>query len=163
MNKKNILTPLIAVAMAVGTMTGCAWVQGHQAQIDQTLTNIAVATASYALGGNASFAADIPLALNTLAVWEPSAKVDSQALAGQVTKVVSDFTAGTGKHTGQKIAAAITDGMPAVISGEQAVTAIVAASKAASAGVTAATAKQAQPTTSVRRQIQIGLLRVKRQ
>lgn len=97
--------------------------------------DVAGIAANYAADGQISYASAIPVAIDSLAVFHSWQKVDTATLSTSIAKTVSDFTDGSAKTTGQKIAAAITDGLPAVITGAQAVNLLSQASVQASSGV----------------------------
>lgn len=132
--KRYIIPPTIIYATI--WVAGCAALTPKQtSQLIQVTGNVAVLAADYAADGKLDYAQAIPVALNSLAVYAPNAKVNTPEMQASIAATISDFTNGTGKTTGQKIAKAITDGLPAVITGAQAVSALTQASTLASDGV----------------------------
>jgi hypothetical protein len=130
--------------LVIVSLSGCAWLTSHQSQITATAQDITPLVESFAADGQLNYAQAIPVALSSIAVWAPSTKVLTGSLSTEISTAVTTFTNGTAKTTGQKIAAALTDGLPAVITGAQAVAlmtqATVQASNGAQAVATAAPA-----------------------
>lgn len=167
---KLFALPLIALLLFTGcttdpttgkqTFNPAGWIQSPttQANLAATVQDITPLVADYAADGQINYAQAIPVALNAIAIWAPQAKVQTDALKPQIAKTVSDFTDGSAKTTGQKIAAALTDGLPAVITGAQAVAILSQASVQASNGaqsvaqapVTSGTSAALDPTNQVR-------------
>ena len=88
----------------------------------------------YAQTGQVNYAQAIPVALDSIAIFDPNLPVNTAQLAAAIENTVSTFTNGSGKTTGQKIASAVLAALPASPTGAQANAALAAAGIGASNG-----------------------------
>ena len=135
------------LALGILFISACAnQTPAQKAAIATDLTAVNNLVQDYASDGQLNYADVIPVALDSLAIYSPSASVQTAALAPAIASAVNAFTNGTGKTTGQKIAAAVTTGLPAVITGLQANQLLSSAGVQASNGAQAVASSA--PTTS---------------
>lgn len=135
MKTNRIIASIVALCFF-----GCAnLTPTQQTAFNNLETNVAQAAGNYLTSGNASFAQDIPLALNSIADIVPLvAKTSSTSGAVQslVSATIANFTADPSAlksgNVGAKIGAAITN---AIASGIPAKDAVVAAATSASGAV----------------------------
>jgi hypothetical protein len=129
MKTKLIIPTLIALSAA-----GCAFTPAQQSALDNLAAAVKPLVQSYAQTGHVSDAQAIPVALESLAAFEPSAAVDTAQLSTAVESAVNAFTNNTGASTGRKIAAAIVGALPSNPTGAQVNTALAQAGIGASNG-----------------------------
>lgn len=124
------ILPMLA-ALAAGA---CALTPVQQSQIDNLAATVAPLVQAYAQTGHVTRAQAIPAALNSLAVFDPAASVDTAQLSAQIQHAVSAYTDNTGGSTGQKIASAVLASLPAKPSGAQVNAALAQAGSGATDG-----------------------------
>ena len=129
MKTKHIVTAAAALAAAA-----CALTPGQQSEINSLATTVAPLVQSYARTGHVSYAQAIPVALDSLAVFDPAARVDTTELAATIENSVSAFTNNTGGGTGRKIASAVVAALPSGPTGAQVNAALAQAGVGASNG-----------------------------
>jgi hypothetical protein len=117
----------------------------QQTAIGTTLAAVDNLVQNYAADGQLNYAQAIPVALDSLAIFNPSTSVAVSSLTPAIASAVSAFTNGSAKTTGQKIAAAVTAGLPAVITGLQANQLLASAGVHASNGAQAVATAAANP------------------
>lgn len=124
-----------AFAMMFFTFAGCAALTpAQQASVTKIEADVAPIVLTYAQTGQINYAQTIPLALDSVAAFDPNIPVSSSQVQTAVVNAVSAFTNGSGKPTGQKIAAVIASQLPANATGAQANALIVQAGIGASNG-----------------------------
>lgn len=99
----------------------------------------------YAADGQVNYAQAIPVALNSLAIFDPAAAVDAAQLSAQIQTAVTAFTNGNAKTTGQKIAAVVLAQLPANPTGAQANAALTQAGLGANTGAATIAATSTSP------------------
>lgn len=127
-----------AFALLCLVLSGCApLTTGQQKsinQFEQVAVDVAPLVASYAASDKVNYAQAIPVALDSVAVFDPSISPSVSTISSTITNAVNAFTNGTGKTTGQKIAGAVLSALPANPTGSQVNAAIVQAGVGASTG-----------------------------
>jgi hypothetical protein len=129
MNTKQLVFSIMAYILA-----SCAMTPTQQAEMDSLATTVAPLVQAYAQTGHISYAQAIPVALNSLAVFAPASSVNTAQLASNIDTAVSAFTDGTSGSTGQRIASAVLDALPANPNGAQVNAALAQAGIGASNG-----------------------------
>lgn len=123
----------IAAAVLIWAITGCTTLTTAQRTALTSIESAAATIAAdYAATGKVNYAQAIPVLVSSAATFASTPKVNTAQVATAVQEAVAD---GTGsKPTAQKIAAVLTDVLPAVVSGSTANQAVAAAATGASAG-----------------------------
>ena len=137
---------LLTLITCVLILNACAnLTPTQQTAIGTTLTDVDNLVQSYAADGQLNYAQSIPIAIDSLAIFNPKASVTVASLTPAIASAVSAFTNGSEKTTGQKIAAVVTAGLPAVITGLQANQLLSSAGVQASNGAQAVATAAANP------------------